>query len=151
MCFRNAGLHHHPNAGKDPPALCLVPRHLRAFSILSPREHPQNRWQSHLALYSAHTGDTDQKQIPFFLGQAHHKTFSCSTACLANVVEKAEPGVEWLIQPQEIAPTDTNGECERRLQCDTTRFLSHSEERSESKVSSHASLTDHWGQLWLPR
>lgn len=147
VCFRNAGLYRHPHAGKTHLPFIFVPRHLRAFSVLFPKEHPPKRWESHLGLYSAHTGDTDQKQIPFLLGQAHHKTFSSSTAFLADVVEKAEAEIEWLIQLQVTAPTNTNGECGRRLQCATTCFLSHSE---ESKVSSHASLTYHWAQLWFP-
>lgn len=71
------------------PSLCLLPRHLRTFSILSPREHPPKRWQS-LGLYGTHTSESDQKQIPLLVGQAHHETFFCSTAFLANMVEKAE-------------------------------------------------------------
>lgn len=71
----------------------LSPGTSGGFFHIVPREHPLYRWQSHLGLHSACTGDTEQKQIPRGWSQAHHNTLSWSTAFCggANIAEKEEP------------------------------------------------------------
>lgn len=112
-----------------PPSLCLLPRHLTTFSILSPMKHPPKRWQSQLGLYSTHTSESNQKQIPLLLGQARHEIFFCSTAFLANMVEKAE-------DKKRVASGDSThkypwGAWEKAAACHHTFFISFWEENRD--------------------
>lgn len=149
VCSRNAAVTSSPPKCRQTLTILLLscPQASQGFFHIVPKGTSPRKVAEPLAsvqrLRGWHCPETNS------LRSGHDKIF-CSTAFLANVVEEAEAKK---VRVDDSTPGDSThrykgGIWEKTAVCHHT-FQSHSE-RLGNEVPTHASLTYHWGELWLP-